>query len=428
MADQPTRLCIVSRDRLQSGAFVAALQTSLRPHDPLKIIMDRRHGGSSGKPDLKEDRRRQLQVDLALKANGFAIVPASGDSREDRAPLSLFLPETVIERLSDDEEGERLENVRSFTRRRSRRLIPKLLTVLIGVTVAAFALSPAGQDLGKSLMSRVPHWSSLPSGNPGQPPVQTNEASTLAQLPAVTEKPAVAETQPARTEIPPPNIPPSEPPAARDPASTKSVSPRDADRVSPRDADRLIVTPRETSTLPKMSGTTSRETSTSPKRTSTPPRDAITTPKETTGPPKAATDQGGSGRPRPGTTVRPSPSATTPSKQVASAPPSEAVTPKAAPPRFAGSPRVELVREPKSLGWGESYAVRLLDPAGHPMEGAEVVLIAHMADGTVANIPMGALPEPGTYRGTVPTSQSTPVDLRVRVNTGDKRVEVPVKP
>ena len=89
---------------------------------------------------------------------------------------------------------------------------------------------------------------------------------------------------------------------------------------------------------------------------------------------------------------------------------------------------MELVREPKSLGWGESYAVRLLDPAGHPMEGAEVVLIAHMADGTVANIPMGALPEPGTYRGTVPTSQSTPVDLRVRVNTGDKRVEVPVKP
>jgi hypothetical protein len=51
-----------------------------------------------------------------------------------------------------------------------------------------------------------------------------------------------------------------------------------------------------------------------------------------------------------------------------------------------------------------------------------------MADGTVENIAMGALPEPGTYRGTVPTGRSTPVDLRVRVSTGDKFVEVPVRP
>ena len=89
---------------------------------------------------------------------------------------------------------------------------------------------------------------------------------------------------------------------------------------------------------------------------------------------------------------------------------------------------MELVREPVSLGWGESYAVRLLDPAGRPMAGADVVLVAQMADGTVENIPMGALPEPGTYRGTVPTGRSTPVDLRVRVTTGDKLVEVPVRP
>ena len=55
-------------------------------------------------------------------------------------------------------------------------------------------------------------------------------------------------------------------------------------------------------------------------------------------------------------------------------------------------------------------------------------MVAHMEDGTVENIPMGALPEPGTYHGTVPTGRSTPVDLRVRVSTGDKRVEVPVRP
>ena len=420
MAHQPTRLCIVSRDRLRSGDFIAALRASLRPEDQLEIIMDRRHGGSSGKSDPKEDRRRQLRVDLALEADGFAIVPASVDQTKHRTALSLLLPEAPIERLSpeDAEDEERLESILSFKRRRSGRLIPKLLAVLIGVTLAAFALSPAGQNLGKSLMSRVFQGSPPPSGDLSQPPVQTNEASTVAQLPAVTEEPGVAETQAARTETPPPARPASESPSPGGPASTKAVS--------PRDADRLTATPRETSIPPQETGTTSRETGTSPEETSTPARDASTPPKQTSAPPKAATGQGGSVRPRPSATVRPSPSASAPS--VASAPPPEAATPKATPPRFEGSPRVELVREPVSRGWGESYAVRLLDPAGRPMAGADVVLVAQMADGTVENIPMGALPEPGTYRGTVPTGRSAPVDLRVRVSTGDKVVEVPVRP
>jgi len=72
--------------------------------------------------------------------------------------------------------------------------------------------------------------------------------------------------------------------------------------------------------------------------------------------------------------------------------------------------------------------VRLFDPAGQPMVVGDVLLVAHMADGTVESIAMGALPEPGTYRGTVPTGRSTPVDLRVRVSVGDEFVEVPVRP
>jgi hypothetical protein len=51
-----------------------------------------------------------------------------------------------------------------------------------------------------------------------------------------------------------------------------------------------------------------------------------------------------------------------------------------------------------------------------------------MADGTVEKIAMGALPEPGTYRGTVPIGRSTPVDLRVRMTTGDESLEVPLRP
>src|SRR5437867_6337495 len=175
--------------------------------------------------------------------------------------------------------------------------------------------------------------------------------------PAVTEKPAVAGTQPARTDIPPPARPSSDSLLAGAPASRNSVP--------PRDAGGLTATPRETSITPQEAGTTSRET-TSPEGTNTPARDASTTPKETSAPPSAATGQGGSGRPRPGATVRPGPSAPAPPKQVASAPLPEAETPRATPPRFTGSPRVELVREPVSRGWGESYALRLLDPAGRP--------------------------------------------------------------
>jgi hypothetical protein len=268
VAHQPTRLCVVSRDRLRSGAFIAALRASLRPEDQLEIIMDRRHGESSGESDPKEDRRRQRRFDLALEANGFAIVPAPVDPTKDRTPLSLLLPEAPIERFSpeDAEDEERLESILAFKRRRPGRLIPKLLAVVIGVTLAAFALSPAGQNFGKSLMSRVFQGSPSPSGDPGQPPAQTNEASTVAQSPAVTEEPVVAETQPTRTEAPPPASPAGESPSAGGPASTQAVS--------PRDADRLTATPRETSSPPEEAGTASRETSTSPEEASIPARDA----------------------------------------------------------------------------------------------------------------------------------------------------------
>jgi hypothetical protein len=60
------------------------------------------------------------------------------------------------------------------------------------------------------------------------------------------------------------------------------------------------------------------------------------------------------------------------------------------------------------------------------MLDANVLLVARMADGTVENIAMGALAEPGTYRGTVPTGRSTPVDLRVRVTKDGGFAEVAV--
>jgi hypothetical protein len=57
----------------------------------------------------------------------------------------------------------------------------------------------------------------------------------------------------------------------------------------------------------------------------------------------------------------------------------------------------------------------------------EIVLVARMADGTVENIAMGALPERGIYRATVPSSRSALVNLQVRVKYGEKRVKIPVR-
>jgi hypothetical protein len=97
--------------------------------------------------------------------------------------------------------------------------------------------------------------------------------------------------------------------------------------------------------------------------------------------------------------------------------------------QFPGLPRVEVVRDPApaSASRGAAYAVRISDTAGRPLSGAEVMLLARMSDGSVENIALGSGAEPGSYHGALP-GQSTPVDLRVRVITSDKRVEIPLKP
>jgi len=95
--------------------------------------------------------------------------------------------------------------------------------------------------------------------------------------------------------------------------------------------------------------------------------------------------------------------------------------------RDADEPRAELARKPQSVGWGDSYAVRLSTSSGRPIVVSRILLVAHMADGTVENVAMGALPQRGIYRATVPTRRSAPISLQVRVSYGEKWVEIPVK-
>ena len=178
-----------------------------------------------------------------------------------------------------------------------------------------------------------------------------------------------------------------------------------------------------------MTGTASQEPSIPPKETSISARDASAPANETGAPPQAGTGKGArDARPGLGATARPVPSAPPRSSQVAGVPPPGAATSKATSTQVVDPQRAELVGAPVSRGWGDSYAVRVRDSAGRPMVDANVLLVARMADGTEENVAMGALTEPGTYRGTVPTNRSTPVDLRVRVMTDGGFVEIPVRP
>ena len=99
-------------------------------------------------------------------------------------------------------------------------------------------------------------------------------------------------------------------------------------------------------------------------------------------------------------------------------------------PRLAGLPRVDLVRNPAAASEGrvEAYVARISDAAGQPLAGAEVSLVGSMEDGTVFDAPLEPGPEPGTYRGPGPPGRSALVDLRLRVRTSDKRVEIPLRP
>ena len=440
MAHQSTCRCIVSRDRVRGTDFIAALGASLRPHEQLEIVVDRRSEVPAGDWEPAEERRRRPQVDLALKANGFAIVPAPAPSPGGprRALSSLLVPPagsspyadssysesaysdptysgSTYDDVADDDE-ERLEAIRSFKRERSRNLVPWLVAALAAVAAAVFILSPTGHVLKENVARR---WSSdTTSASSQAPTAQPPAVATPSRGQVATDKPGpvaadrpapVAADRPAATDAPartaaPDQVerPPRGPASSGTGAAATQAPPSDAARV---EAQRETLPPAERTVPPRAStapsaGQRARSTDTAQSGVGAPeaPRSA----------PSAAAPRAAISRPAP----------------VAPVPEPEPVS-RTVSPRFAGLPRVELSREPSSAGG--AYSARIVDPAGKPLPDAEVLLLARMPDGTVENVRMDFYPDRGTYRGSLPTTAS-PVDLRVRVNTGDKRVEIPLSP
>src|SRR5437660_8707777 len=156
----PRRLCIVSGNPLRCGAFIPALE-SLNRDDELEVIADRRRAAASSEANRPvEERRTRPYLDLALKVDGFAIVPwapAPPVSAPPPAPapppspsvLGLsphrFPPASPLDRfvINDEDEAdrERLERILRFKPR--RRVRPWALIAFVGaIVITVFATMP----------------------------------------------------------------------------------------------------------------------------------------------------------------------------------------------------------------------------------------------------------------------------------------------
>src|SRR6266852_880635 len=217
---KPKRLCIVSNDRLVTGEFLQALQMSLDPDDEFEIIPDRRRANpSEAKPGAADqpsiDRRRHPYVDLALKKNGYAIVPAPvANPLRIADRLAPDVPRSPIERLSlgdSDEDDRELERILQFKRRQGVRIGSWLIAMLlVGVILVLLSQLPAV----KTLMSRI---------RAGAPPAPTPQAP-LAQVPPVAENPSPT----SQATAVPQAEGPERPEAVRPRQRREAARPRDA--------------------------------------------------------------------------------------------------------------------------------------------------------------------------------------------------------
>ena len=433
MANQTRRLCIVSRDRLDARDFLAAVQASVQPEDYLEVIVDRRHGEPSSHWHGANDRRKRPHVDLALQARGVAVVSAaapgeerrrepsprnhsSGQRFEDRLvgrdipqddwpvwaerdPFAQrsssrfgsrvattpddYRPELYESRLDDD--AERLEAIRSFKSEgeaQRRSLLPWIITGL-AVIAAVILLSVLAHSIKQTLKQSVESLrQSVETLKQGAPPRASSETPRAA-----------------------------DPSAGAEPSSEPSRN--DTSATSARDNRELPVESRASGAPQAATGTTTGRRAGSSVNEPT---------AESAAPVAPQTSNGTTAGRRPRSSVDEPP----PRRAVAALPPPSGPVTRMTSPRFPDLPRVDVSRESGSPN--AIYSARIVDPAGRPLGDADVLLLARMSDGTVENVMMHFYPERGIYRGALPATRASIVYLRLRVITGDKRIEIPVEP
>ena len=163
------RLCVVSRNPVMSGVFVAGLTTAVGARDELEIIVDRRRDGpTTNQPSI--ERRQRDHVAGALERDGFAfvLVPTaapSGSLRERAWPAEHFAPEETdehrLERLLWFKQGRRLVRL-------SRWLTLSLL--LNAILVLLFVSPTVKARLSQGRPTVSPSSLAAPAEKIGEPP------------------------------------------------------------------------------------------------------------------------------------------------------------------------------------------------------------------------------------------------------------------
>lgn len=373
----PRRLCIISGDALPSGEFIAALQTLVGPNEEIEIIRDRRRGGPGAAPGQPPVERRRLpHRDGMVKMDGFVIVPPA--TRHPRRRPRVEDPPKESRPIE-----RRPVEPRAVERPRFER--PR---------------HDASADADEREFERILQFKRRREARLGPLVLLAALVAVLTvlliQLPAVKTVMSwrgPAAPTPAEQPLPAPqasSAPESSSPLPRSSASRpQNGASRSPDGAESPEPERL----REANSAPPVRADT----------VSRPQTDRV------------------DGLP-------PAPPGRASARPSDSVPPSRVLRGEAS--RFPGLPGVKLERKPlpTAEGQAESYVVRLSDPAGRPLAGADVLLLADMADGTVENVMLGAGSEPGTYTGMSQSGRSVPVDFRLRVSTSDKRIEIPLRP
>ena len=93
-------------------------------------------------------------------------------------------------------------------------------------------------------------------------------------------------------------------------------------------------------------------------------------------------------------------------------------------PEFPGLPRVEVSRAASADI--TTFTVKLTDPRGRPLSAAQVWLRQKSTDGFVRETPLEPVSPAGSYRGAVAGGTRHADQLTVRVELGDRRMEMPV--
>ena len=92
---------------------------------------------------------------------------------------------------------------------------------------------------------------------------------------------------------------------------------------------------------------------------------------------------------------------------------------------WGGSRHAPRRPDPRDGAPGRAYSIRLSEPDGRPVGGAEVWLQGRSSDGRVVQAQLAPAGDSGLYRGSLPAAGSTS-PLSVRVVLPSMRFEVPV--